>query len=189
MKYLLTILCLVACLNIGQAQESSFKSIAETETKFSSGNIAARMVEGLGFRYYWATQGLRSEDLAFAPVEEGRNSLQTVSHLYSLSRFLLHALEKQVFDAGNAANMTFVEIRTETLQNLEKAVSILKNSKNSDFKNYNIKFADGRELPFWNAINGPIADAIYHTGQIVLMRRMSGNPINPNISVLTGSER
>lgn len=189
MKYFLASFCMVTCLSIGQAQDSPFKSIAKTETVFNSGNIAARMVEGLGFRYYWATEGLRTEDLAFAPVEEGRSSLQTVSHLYSLSRFLLHALEKGVFDAGNTENMTFAEIRSETLKNYEKAVKILKGSKNSDFKDYNIKFANGGQFPFWNAINGPIADAIYHTGQVVLMRRMSGNPINPNISVLSGSER
>ena len=42
------------------------------------------------------------------------------------------------------------------------------------------------ELPVWNLMNGPIADAIYHTGQIVSYRRMSGNPINPKVNVMMG---
>lgn len=189
MRYLLTVICLVVLFNFGQSQDSPFKSIAKTESTFNSGNIAARMVEGLGFRYYWASEGLRAEDLKFGPVEEGRNSRATIDHIYTLSRFLLSALEKEVFDAGNAREMSYENVRKETLGNLEKAVSILKGSKNSDFSDYNIKFADGRQMPFWNAINGPIADAIYHTGQVVMMRRMSGNPINPNISVLSGSLR
>ncbi|OEK01491.1 hypothetical protein BFP97_08140 [Roseivirga sp. 4D4] len=175
--------------NLGQSQDSPFKNISKTESEFNSGNIAARMVEGLGFRYYWASEGLRAEDLEFDPVEEGRSSRQTIDHIYSLSRFLLSALENEVFDAGNAREMSFEEVRTETLENFEKAVKILKGSESSDFADYNIKFANGVGFPFWNAINGPISDAIYHTGQVVLMRRMSGNPINPNISVLSGSIR
>lgn len=175
--------------NLGHGQDSPFKNISKTESEFNSGNIAARMVEGLGFRYYWASEDLRVEDLKFGPVEEGRNARQTIDHIYSLSRFLLSALEKEVFNAGNPGEMSFEKVRNGTLENLEKAVDILKGSKSSDFSDYNIKFADGRQMPFWNAINGPIADAIYHTGQIVMMRRMSGNPINPNISVLSGSLR
>lgn len=189
MKYVITSICLICILSTGYSQDSPFKSIAKTENTFNSGNLVARMVEGLGFRYYWATEGLRPKDLELAPAGGGRSSMQTISHIYGLSRFLLSALEKEVFDAGNTENMTFAQIRTETLKNYEKAVKILKSSRDSDFKDYNIKFANGGQLPFWNAINGPIADAIYHTGQIVMMRRMSGNPINPNISVLSGKER
>lgn len=170
----------------GQSEPSNFRSIAETENNFNSGNIAARMVEGLGFRYYWASEGLRSEDLIFSPVKGGRNSRETINHIYGLSGFLLSALEKKIFVDVNMDNNTFDEVRTATLKNLERAVGILKKSKDSDFKDYNIRFANGSEMPFWNAINGPIADAIYHTGQVVLMRRMSGNPIAEGVSVLTG---
>lgn len=189
MKYIITLICLICLSTVVRSQDSPFKSIAKTEDVFNSGNLVARMVEGLGFRYYWATEGLRPEDLKLEPGGGNRSSMYTISHIYSLSRFLLSALEREVFDPGNTENMTFAQIRTETLKNYEKAVKILKNSKDSDFKDYNIKFANGGQLPFWNAINGPIADAIYHTGQIVMMRRMSGNPINPNISVLSGSLR
>ncbi len=187
MKKSILLIFLLTCFNLAYSQqELPFKSIAETETTFNSGNIAARMVEGLGFRYYWASEGLRAEDLKFAPVEEGRNSRETIDHLFGLSRFLLSALEKEVFDGGSPAKMTFDQIRKETLENLERSVSILKRSKDADFADYNIKFANGGELPFWNAINGPIADAIYHTGQVVLMRRMSGNPMDPKVNVLMG---
>jgi hypothetical protein len=45
------------------------------------------------------------------------------------------------------------------------------------------------DFPFWNLINGPIADAIYHCGQIVSYRRSSVNPSNPKVSVFTGKTR
>lgn len=189
MRNFLTAICLIAFLNVGFGQELPFRSISETENTFSAGNIAARMVEGLGFRYYWASEGLRAEDLEYSPTENGRSSKETINHVFGLSTFFLSALEKEVFEDKSTDGLTIDQVRAATLRNLEKAVSILKNSKDSDFKDYNIRYANGGQIPFWNAINGPIADAIYHTGQIVLMRRMSGNPINPNISVLTGSVR
>ena len=42
------------------------------------------------------------------------------------------------------------------------------------------------EFPLWNLINGPIQDAVWHSGQVVAFRRASGNPINSKISVFNG---
>lgn len=187
MKHLLTILCLFSCICLSQAQELPFKSIAETETTYSAGNVAARMVEGFGFRFYWATEGLTEEDLKFAPTEAGRNSLQTVEHVFSLSLMILKAAQKEPMTGEANVKRSFEEVRAATLKNLEATTNILKDSKEEDFSEYMIRFGGGGGLPFWNVINGPIADAIYHTGQIVLMRRMSGNPMNPKVNVLAGT--
>ncbi len=189
MKHTLTLICLVTMINLNTAQELPFKSIEKTEKVFSTGNLVARMVEGLGFRYYWASEGLRAEDLKFSPVKDGRSALQTITHIHGLSVFLLSALEKKTFSPESTDGMSFENVRKATLLNFKKAVDILKSSKDEDFEDYNIRFANGGEFPFWNAINGPISDAIYHTGQVVMMRRMSGNPINPNVSVLAGKLR
>jgi len=45
------------------------------------------------------------------------------------------------------------------------------------------------QFPFWNVINGPISDAIWHTGQVVSFRRTSGNPFPKGVNVLTGKKR
>jgi hypothetical protein len=45
------------------------------------------------------------------------------------------------------------------------------------------------EFPFWNLINGPISDCLWHVGQVVSFRRASGNPLSDKISVLTGKAR
>ena len=58
-----------------------------------------------------------------------------------------------------------------------------------DLSQFKIVFNRGgktSEYPFWNQINGPIADAIWHTGQIITHRRTSGNPYNSKASVFTG---
>ena len=53
---------------------------------------------------------------------------------------------------------------------------------------FKIIFGD-KAYPFWNAINGPIADALWHCGQIVSFRRSSGNPFPKGVSVFTGKVR
>lgn len=143
MKYFLTTLCLVGYLSLIQAQELPFKSIPDAPENYTAANLTARMVQGLGFRYYWATEGLMENDLKFAPAEGGRSSRQTVNHLYALSRFLLSALEKEVFNAGDAASMSFKDLRSVALKNIETAANILKGSSEEDFKDYNMGFANG----------------------------------------------
>jgi hypothetical protein len=44
------------------------------------------------------------------------------------------------------------------------------------------------EYPFWSLINGPIADALWHVGQVVSLRRASGNPFPEGISLLQGKK-
>ena len=60
-----------------------------------------------------------------------------------------------------------------------------------DLKNVKIIFQDKSrkyEFPIWNLINGPISDAIYHTGQLVSFRRTSGNPIPKGVNVFLGAK-
>ena len=61
-----------------------------------------------------------------------------------------------------------------------------------ELKAFKIVFQRGdnrSEFPFWNQLNGPIADALWHVGQVVTFRRSSGNPMNPKVSVLQGNVR
>ena len=44
-----------------------------------------------------------------------------------------------------------------------------------------------RKLPFWYWINGPLADALTHVGQITSWRRISGNPQLKGVNVFIGT--
>ena len=46
------------------SQSLPYSSITAPGESFSAGTVAARMIDGLGFRYFWATEGLRESDLA-----------------------------------------------------------------------------------------------------------------------------
>ena len=160
---------------------------------YEAGNVVARMVDGLGYRYYWATHELREEDLAFKPSESGRSSRETLDHLYGLSRMVLHAIQGTP-NAGplQDPSLSFEELRSETLKNIELTSQLLKKNPSRNLGEYPIVFQRGdqkNEMAFWHILNGPLADAIYHVGQVVTFRRSSGNPIHPGVSVFMGKTK
>jgi hypothetical protein len=165
-----------------------FREIPEYPASYAPETVAARMVDGLGYRYYWATEGLREEDLSYKPSEDGRTTLQTVEHIYGLSRTIVNSVQNLV-NTPSEDTLVFTELRKKTLENLQKASEILKAAKPGSMEKYKIIFQRGdnrSEFPFWNMLNGPIEDAVYHTGQVVAFRRASGNPMPAGVRVFTG---
>lgn len=161
--------------------------------KYTQGNMMARMIDGLGYRYYWASEGLRAADLEYAPSEDSRDAGHTLEHIYDLSRTVLTTIQKKPnVRPLPEEEMEFEEMRKRTLENLKAASDILKGNKKKDFKESDVVFQRGDKsssFPFWNLINGPIMDGIYHTGQIVAYRRASGNPLNGKVNVFMGKNR
>ena len=185
MKQILSFTILLLVLIQIKAQEKlPYYEIPQAAKEFTPGTVASRMVDGLGFRFYWATEGLKEKDLVFKPNSEARTSEETIDHILGLSQVILNATLK-IANGGKQPKMTFVEKRRKILENLQQASKILRESK--DISEYKMIFGKS-EFPFWNAINGPIADAIWHTGQIVSFRRSSGNPFPKGVSVLRGTK-
>lgn len=73
MKTLITLLALFVSTMCLQAQDAlPYREIPPYPENYTAANVAARVVDGLGFRYYWATEGLRPEDLAYQPNKDER---------------------------------------------------------------------------------------------------------------------
>ena len=187
MKYIFLFSLLLVAFN-GQSQEKlPYYEIPEAPESFTAGTVAARAIDGLGFRYYWATEGLREEDLAFKPNTDARTTLETVEHIYGLSKMIVNStLKKDNNIKDDEEELSFDAMRKATLNNFKTAADILRTS--DDISQYKIIFGE-REIPFWNQINGPIEDAVWHCGQVVLLRRSSGNPFNSKVSVFSGKLR
>ncbi len=162
--------------------------IPDAPDHFSGGAVLARTIDGLGFRYYWATHQLRTEDLQYNPGNDGRSAQETLNHLYGLSNGLMHAAKKSANPRPLVIpEVPFEELRKLTLQNIKTASDIFRTV--DDVSSHRIIFQRGEktsEFPVWNVMNGFLADAIYHTGQIVSYRRSSGNPQHPGVSVFIG---
>lgn len=182
------LLCFLLVGLVSQSQnELPYYEIPEAPESFTAGTVAARAIDGLGFRYYWATEGLRQEDLDFRPNANARSSMETIEHIYGLSRMIVNStLKKDNNKKEDEEELSFEAMRKATLINFKTAADILRIS--DDISQFKIVFGD-REIPFWNQINGPIEDAVWHCGQVVLLRRSSGNPFNSKVSVFSGKLR
>lgn len=172
------------------AQELPFSSIPAAAEKYTAGNSISRMIQGLGFRYYWATEGLRTEDLVYRPSAEAQSTLETIQHIYGLSKMIVNTAKNEPSTRpAQESPKTLEELRNKTLKYLKQASDLLEKRSEIELEELNIIFDRGGQqtkFPVWNLINGPIADAIYHTGQVVSFRRTSGNPIPKGVNVFLG---
>lgn len=191
MKTFLHFFLLTFTLNIFGQEKPYFYQIPEAPTHYTPENVAARLVDGLGFRYYWATEGLRDVDLNYQPTKEARTSLQTLEHILDLTAFVNNAVQQRTTTSMvKPGQMTFEEIRAQTLENLKEASLTLRTS-GADLNNFKMKVKlskSASEYPFWDLINGPISDALWHVGQVVSLRRASGNPFPEGVSLLQGKK-
>ncbi len=191
---LLTITCFFLILSSMNAQKNNdnlpYYEIPDYPEKYTQGSVAARMIDGLGFRYYWATEGLRPEDLKYKPGKDARTTEETIDHILGLSNVIVNTTINKANENTDYKGLTFEQKRKMTLKNLKKAADILRES--NDLSQFKIIFKGEKgtkEFPFWNQINGPIEDAVWHCGQVVLLRRASGNPYNSKASVFSGKVR
>ncbi len=191
MKILFTFIFVLGTMNL-QAQEVMnelpYAEIPVAAESYTPGAVVARMIDGLGFRYRWATENLTEENLDYKPGNDGRSIRELLDHLYGLSNVIANVAKKTATDRTvKAEDLSATEKREVTLNNLKMASALFAKTENLAAHTIIFKRANGSsEFPFWNSINGPIEDAVWHTGQIVLLRRAAGNPINPKVNVFLG---
>jgi hypothetical protein len=134
----------------------------------SSTAVLARMLDGLGFRFYWATEGLRHEDYTFRPAGDIMSIEELTMHVWQLINWIsTDALKTRHYrnpkDGPDAREQTLVIIH-----DLKAAILAMNNEQLSELHLLG--------KPFWHIINGPFSDALTHTGQINSFRRLNGNP-------------
>jgi len=164
-------------------QELPFEDISKTPNDLTATNTLLRMVEGLAFRYRWATENLSEENIKFKPHPTSMSVEEVNAHIFDLvdSTFRVFGGEKQNKDSLNS----FKQIRMKSLLVLENLSEKLKKMNGEDL--LEIEKKTSRKLPFWYWINGPLADALTHVGQITSWRRIAGNPQLKGVNVFIGT--
>ena len=178
---------------ISMNDDIPYYQIPDAPKTLTGATVFARTVDGLGYRFYWASEGLTEKALNFDPGNDNRTPLELIDHFYGLSETIINAVKKLPnIRPTEKVEMNFEEKRIATLKNLKAASDLLRANPDMDLSECKIIFQRGEkksEFPFWNVLNGPLADAIYHTGQLVSYRRSAGNPMNPNVSVFSGKNK
>ena len=163
--------------------ELPFEDISKTPNDLTATNTLLRMVEGLAFRYRWATENLSEENIKFKPHPTSMSIEEVNAHIFDLvdSTNRVFGGEKQNKDSLNS----FHKLRIKSLNILADLSERLKEMSDEDLSE--IEKNTSRKLPFWYWINGPLADALTHVGQITSWRRIAGNPQLKGINVFIGT--
>lgn len=148
-------------------------------------SVLARFVDGLAFRYHWATEGLRPEDFAFRPGPESMSLQELLKHTLHLA----FMVEQTVMNASvrkRVGSEEPSELRSLTLSTLSDVRRRLESLSDEELHRHEVLRRSGKRYPVWHIMNGPLADALTHVGQINAWRRLSGNP-TPPVDVFSGT--
>ena len=167
-------------------EELPFNSIENTPEQLSGTNTMLRFIEALGFRYKWATEGLRSIDFEFRPTESSMSIGELIEHLHSMAKYVNYNFGAEKFK--DEQSYSFDELRIKTLHIYSEIANRLENSTDKDFQAMEKLKSENESSPsFWYMLNGPISDSLTHVGQITSWRRIAGNPQPQGINVFKGT--
>lgn len=153
-----------------------YHEIPDYPEGMSAKGIIMRLLDGLGFRFYWSTEGLRESDYTFTPGEGCKSIVELMGHIYGLMNWV----SKSVTGEGYKEPETPLEGRALIVEIIYNLRNTFGNMSDEELSKIKI-----RHKPIWNMINGPISDALTHVGQINSFRRLAGN-CAPGANVFTG---
>jgi hypothetical protein len=147
-----------------------FRSVTTYPDQENANGIVMRLIDGLGFRFYWATEGLTEDDYGFSPGAGCQTIGELVGHVWGLVNWI----HLNVLGKGIAAQRPedLSGRRKQVFQGLHSIRSHVDALGQDELFTLQI---EGK--PFWHVINGPLSDALTHTGQINSFRRLNGNTV------------
>ena len=98
-------------------QELPFEDISKTPTELTATNTLLRTVEGLAFRYRWATENLSEENIKFKPHPTSMSIEEVNAHIFDLvdSTNRVFGGEKQNKDSLNSFHKLRIKSLTKAI--------------------------------------------------------------------------
>ncbi len=153
-----------------------FDEVPDYPHEISGATILVRLLDGLGFRFRWSTEGLDEDDFSFRPAPDCMSIEELVKHIWGLVNWVYISMMNKSYKRAEDVNL----VRKAILEMIFALRGALLSMDDEDLEAVRI---DNR--PFWHIVNGPIADALTHVGQINSFRRLAGNP-TPKANVFVG---
>jgi hypothetical protein len=165
--------------------ELPYYRIPDAPSAFTAGAVLGRLADGIGFRYRWATDGLGDADLAFKPAPDCLSFGELLAHIHGLLRRVAEAAGTPPTADFMRPGEGYADTRERTLLLVQEMGTRFKEAGEADLARWEVRTTQGETLPFWYAVNGPLADSLTHIGQINSWRRMAGKPV-PKASLFKG---
>ena len=158
--------------------ETPYATLPDPPGRAGCGAILSRLVDGIGFRYRWATEGLADVDLPFTPAAGCMSLNELLRHIHALLRWI----GKETGIPADHAAMDAAEgiaIRSNTLLLCREISGRFARATDREVSQLTVRTSHGESFPFWYLVNGPLADALTHIGQVNSWRRIAGTPAPP----------
>ena len=97
-KIIIVILTIIPLTINSQEKKLPFSEIADYPTEYTPTNVISRLIDGLGYRFYWATESLTENDLYYKPSEDSRSTMEVIEHIYGLSLMIVASFDGKEFD-------------------------------------------------------------------------------------------
>lgn len=164
--------------------ELPYQQIPPAPEQFTAAATLVRLADGIAFRFRWATEGLREEDLDFRPCDGSMNMRELFDHLIFLMDLIHVALDPD--RTGFRDKCADLEsFRLNILRRITAIRDQLSSMSDVELARCQVPIKSGKVYPVWHLINGPMADILTHIGQINSWRRIAGNPA-PKANVFLG---
>ena len=147
--------------------ELPYYRIPETPENMTATTVLIRLLDGLGFRYRWATEGLRAEDMEFQPCSTSMKVWELLAHIHWLLIVSEEFITGEFITGKELEKVPQVRLDERRKKTLDTVVSIREALMGLD---------DEYLENIWNLINGPLSDVLTHVGQIASWRRINDNP-------------
>lgn len=134
--------------------------------KMTTGIVMARMIDELGYKYYWATDSLLNDELSHSFHSSNLPRL-LLRGVYQMSENIItYTSENSIKPELNPEEMSFEDLRKNTLFNLKEVSHILINNRGAS------RFLN------WNPFIKSVAYFDTYCDQIILFRENIGKPFN-----------
>lgn len=169
--------------------EDAFRQLPAPPETLDVAALLVRLVDGLGFRYRWATEGLRDDDGGLRPSDGQMSLLELMAHVRDLVGWCSACAAASVdepprYDVGPVGDV--LGLRQQTLDALVRLRATFGTRDPAELARLRLVGRRGGDgVPFLHMLNGPLADALTHVGQIAAWRRFGGRP-GPAADVFRG---
>ena len=135
----ITLILILTMTSMYSQKKLPFYQIQEAPNEISSTNIMVRMVQGLGFRYHWATQDLTEKDLKYRPSKDAISNFETIKHIYNLSNTIYNSTKTSTnIRSEKKVPTDYRSLRRETLNNLKLTSEAFESFNDEELKNVKI---------------------------------------------------
>jgi len=147
--------------------EIDYRNLPAPPEEISAANAVCRLIDGLAFRFHWVTEDLDPDIYRYKPCDGCRSISELLFHIWEL----LNWVHKDLQGAGLEKPATDEDCRASVLHLCVRLKGLF-----LDMENENLAQLRFMGQPFWILLNGAIADALTHVGQIGTVRRIAGSP-------------